>query len=219
MTAPVYYTYDILVETIQTYSQRNDPKFLSQIPTFIANAENSLAIMLKNLGQLQVVNTSPATQVIAKPNRWHVTTSLSVTNTETEEVSFLLEHTYEFVQQFQSELTLLYPVTVPKYYADVDFDHFTITPWLPDLAENWTVQMLYYERPIPLSSSNQQNWWTSYAPQALLYACLRESALWARMPDRSQEYDKLLQGEISNLNKEDMRRDSDRSYNTMAPLA
>lgn len=219
MNTPVYYTYDVLYNMIQTSAQRNDIKFLDLIPTFIANAENRLAIMLKNLGQLQIVNTAPATQTTAKPNRWHITTSISVTNVESGEISYLLERTYEFVTQFQNELTSLYPIVLPQFYADVDFDHFVITPWLPDLAGGWKLQLLYYERPLPLSSQNQQNWWTSYAPQALLYACMRETAIWARTPDRVQHFDALLQGEVSALNKEDMRRDNDRSYNTMPPLA
>jgi len=216
--APVYYNFTRLFDEIQTFSQRNDAKFISQIPVFIANAENRLAIMIKNLGQLQALTLSPVTQIIAKPNRWHVSTSFSVTDTETGEINYLFEKTFEYIKLFQSELTQLYPTKLPQYYGDYDFDHFIITPWLPDLASNWVVELLYYERPEPLSEQNQTSWWTSYAPQALLYACLREAALWARMPDRSQELEMSLQMEIANINKEDVRRYNDRSYNTQAPL-
>jgi hypothetical protein len=213
-TSPVYYDYNVLVAEIQTFAQRNDQKFIDQIPVFIANAENRLALMIKNLGQLQVVTQDPATQIFSLPQRWHVTTSINITNTETGETSFLLERTLEFAKMYQSELSDLMKIYLPQFYANYDFDHIILTPWLPDLASNWKIEMLYYQRPLPLSESNTQNWWTSYAPQALLYACLREVYAWNRQTDKIIQYEQLLQAEVSNINREDQSRIADRSYST-----
>jgi len=70
--------------------------------------------------------------------------------------------------------------------------------------------VLYYERIQPLDSSNQTNWFTIYAPQALLYGTLLQAMPFLkndeRMPMWQAQYDKIMQV----LKAEDIQRMGDR---------
>jgi hypothetical protein len=71
-------------------------------------------------------------------------------------------------------------------------------------------EVLYYERLQPLDSSNQTNWFTTYAPQALLYGSLLQAMPYVkndeRMPMWQQNYDLIIQ----TLKAEDVQRIGDR---------
>jgi len=70
--------------------------------------------------------------------------------------------------------------------------------------------VLYYERIQPLDSSNQTNWFTIYAPQALLYGTLLQAMPFLkndeRIPMWQAQYDKIMQV----LKAEDIQRMGDR---------
>jgi hypothetical protein len=78
----------------------------------------------------------------------------------------------------------------------------------PDAAYNFEV--LYYERIQPLDATNQTNWFTIYAPQALLYGSLLQAMPFLkndeRMPMWQQQYDAIMQTLIA----EDKLRVADR---------
>ena len=68
----------------------------------------------------------------------------------------------------------------------------------------------YYERVQPLDSSNQSNWFTQYAPQALLYGSLLQAMPFlkndARIAMWQQQYDLIM----ATLKAEDQARTGDR---------
>jgi hypothetical protein len=70
--------------------------------------------------------------------------------------------------------------------------------------------VLYYERIQPLDSSNQTNWFTIYAPQALLYGSLLQAMPFLKDDDRmvmwKANYDLIMQ----TLMAEDKLRIGDR---------
>jgi hypothetical protein len=78
----------------------------------------------------------------------------------------------------------------------------------PDLAYNYEV--LYYERVQPLDVTNQTNWFTQYAPQAMLYGSLLQAMPFLkndeRMPMWQAQYDRV----IATLKAEDVARIGDR---------
>ena len=95
----------------------------------------------------------------------------------------------------------------PVYYGDYDYTHWLVAP-TPDVDYNFEV--LYYERIQPLDSSNQTNWFTIYAPQALLYGSLLQAMPFLkndeRMPMWQANYDQIMQ----TLKQEDVQRIGDR---------
>ena len=70
--------------------------------------------------------------------------------------------------------------------------------------------MLYYEEVQPLDSTNQTNWFTQYAPQAMLYGSLLQAMPFLkndeRLPMWQAQYDKI----VAQLKTENIQRLGDR---------
>jgi hypothetical protein len=78
----------------------------------------------------------------------------------------------------------------------------------PDQA--YSYEVLYYERPQPLDSSNQTNWFTQYAPQALLYGSLLQAMPFLKNDNRVQLWQAMYQQAMDILTAEDKLRVADR---------
>jgi len=204
MTVAAVMTYDSLVADISSYLERTDTQTLEKIPTFIMLAEQVIASQIKFLGNLTVNESTmvQGTNIIAKPARWHKTVSLNVTVDGIRQPVFL--RTYEYLRQYWNEAT---EEDIPKYYADYDYSHWLVAP---TPADAYTFEVLYYERVQPLDSSNQTNWFTTYAPQAMLYGSLLQAMPFLkndeRMPMWRAEYDLI----INTLKAENTQRIGDR---------
>lgn len=204
MTVAAVMTYDSLVADISSYLERTDTATLEKIPTFIMLAEQVIASEIKFLGNLTVMqSTMVATQpVIDKPARWHKTVSMNVVVAG--ERKPVLLRKYEYLREYWPDPT---QTEVPKFYCDYDYTHWLVAP---TPASGYTFEVLYYERIQPLDSSNQTNWFTIYAPQALLYGSLLQAMPFLkndeRMPMWQAQYDKI----INTLKTEDLTRIADR---------
>ena len=204
MTVAAVMTYDSLVADISSYLERTDTATLEKIPTFIMLAEQVIASQIKFLGNL-TVNTSTMTAsqpIIDKPARWHKTVSMNVT-VAGEKTPILLRK-YEYLREYWPDAT---QTGVPKFYADYDYTHWLVAP---TPASGYTFEVLYYERIQPLDSSNQTNWFTIYAPQALLYGSLLQAMPFLKNDDRipmwQAQYDLIM----TTLKTEDIQRIGDR---------
>lgn len=204
MTVAAVQTYDSLVDDISTYLERTDAATLAKIPTFIMLAEQVIAAEIKFLGNLTVMqSTMTATQsVIDKPARWHKTVSMNVV-VDGERTPILLRK-YEYLREYWPDAT---QTDVPKFYCDYDYTHWLVAP---TPSQNYNFEVLYYERIQPLDSSNQTNWFTIYAPQALLYGTLLQAMPFLKNDERmamwQAQYDKI----INVLKAEDLTRIADR---------
>jgi hypothetical protein len=197
-------TYDSLVDDVSTYLERTDEATLIKIPQFIMLAEQVIAADIKFLGNLVVVESTMVIgePVIAKPARWRKTVSMNVT-VAGERFPVLLRK-YEYLREYwpQSALT-----DVPKFYCDYDFTHWLVAP---TPAAAYSYEALYYERVQPLDSSNQSNWFTEYAPQALLYGTLLQAMPFLKNDERMPMWQAQYQQIISALQTEDVTRVADR---------
>jgi len=197
-------TYDSLVENIQSYLNRTDTATIEKIPLFIMLAEQIIASQIKFLGNLTVNESSmtQGTNVIDKPVRWHKTVSMNITVAGVKQPVLLRK--YEYLREYWPDDT---QEGLPKFYADYDYTHWLVAP-TPD--DDYTFEVLYYERVQPLDSSNQTNWFTIYAPQALLYGSLLQAMPFIKNDDRvalwQQQYDLIMQ----TLTAEDRLRVADR---------
>jgi hypothetical protein len=197
-------TYTSLVENIQSYLERDDTATVEKIPLFIMLAEQIIASQIKFLGNL-TVNTSTmtaSTSIIDKPARWHKTVSMNIT-VDDERQPVLLRK-YEYLREYWPNAN---STGTPEFYSDYDYTHWLVAP-TPDLA--YTFEVLYYERIQPLDSSNQTNWFTIYAPQALLYGSLLQAMPFLKNDERmamwKANYDQIMQ----TLMAEDKLRIGDR---------
>jgi hypothetical protein len=204
MTAAAVMTYDSLVENIRTYLERTDQATLDKIPLFIMLAEQVIASQIKFLGNMTVQQSTmvQGANIIDKPARWHKTVSMNIT-VAGKRYPVLLRR-YEYLREYWPDPA---STDVPKFYCDYDYTHWMVAP-TPDAAYNFEV--LYYERIQPLESSNQTNWFTIYAPQALLYGSLLQAMPFLKNDERmgmwQQQYDAIMQ----TLMAEDKLRVADR---------
>ena len=204
MTAAAVMTYDSLTNDIETYLERTDEATLEKIPQFIMLAEQTLAADIKFLGNLTVNESTMITgnPVIEKPARWRKTVSMNiVVNGQRKPV---LLRKYEYLREYWPDASL---TDEPKYYADYDYTHWLVSP-TPDSA--YSFEAVYYERVQPLDSSNQTNWFTEYAPQALLYGCLLQAMPFLKNDSRIPLWQQLYMSAVGALKNEDVARVADR---------
>lgn len=204
MTTPSFVlTYDSLTTTVLQYLERKDAAVVAQIPTFITMCEFEIAENIKTLGQLTVANAvmEPNNPVLAKPARWRKTVSMSVNNGTSMQPVFLRK--FEYLKNYAPNPSV---TGTPVYYADTDYEHWYLAP-TPDVA--YEFEVLYYERIAPLSSTNQTNWLTQYAPNAMLYGTLLQAMTFLKNDNRvifQQKFDAAL----ASLKTEDISRVGDR---------
>jgi hypothetical protein len=196
-------TYDSLTSTVLQYLERQDDAVVNAIPTFITLCEFEIAQEIKTLGQLQVATAtmSPNNPILAKPARWRKTVSMTVTNNN--QTQPVLLRKFEYLMNYWPNSSL---TSTPLYYSDTDYQHWYLAP-TPDLAYNFEV--LYYERIPPLSSTNQTNWLTQYAPNAMLYGTLLQAMPFLKNDARAIFQQKYTEA-ITALKTEDVARVGDR---------
>jgi len=197
-------TYSSLVTDISSYLERTDTATIEKIPTFIMLAEQVISAEIQFLGNLTVVTSTMnvGEPIIVKPARWRKTVSINLIDNSQRQPVFLRK--YEYLRNYWPNATQR---DTPVYYCDYDYTHWLVAP-TPDLAYNYEV--LYYERVQPLDVTNQTNWFTQYAPQAMLYGSLLQAMPFLkndeRMPMWQAQYDRV----IATLKTEDVARIGDR---------
>lgn len=204
MTTPSFVlTYDSLTSTVLQYLERRDAAVVAQIPTFITMCEFEIAENIKTLGQLTVANATmeAGNPVLAKPARWRKTVSMSVNNGT--QMQPILLRKFEYLKNYAPNPSV---TGTPVYYSDTDYEHWYLAP-TPDVA--YEFEVLYYERIAPLSSTNQTNWLTQYAPNAMLYGTLLQAMTFLKNDNRvifQQKFDAAM----ASLKAEDISRVGDR---------
>lgn len=204
MTAPVAMTYDSLAADISSYLERTDQATVEKIPTFIMLAEQVIATELKFLGNLNVSTSQMVAgqAIIPKPARWRKTVSMNVTVNGEKKPVFLRK--YEYLREYWPNDAL---TDEPLYYCDYDYEHWLVAP-TPNAAYDFEV--LFYQRVQPLSSSNQTNWFTVYAPQALLYGSLLQAMPFLKNDERTAMWQQQYTAIMQTLKNEDVQRVGDR---------
>lgn len=199
-------TYDSLVSDVEVYADRSDTPFTDQIPKFITLAETRIATEVHGLGYKRfVTSTFPQDQpAVQKPVRWRETVSISIgVGLNLNEHKHIFYRGYPYCRAFWPLST---DTGEPRYYSDYDYEHWLIVP-TPNLS--YPVEITYHERPLPLSTTNQQNWTTKYAPQLILYATLLEAAPFLKRDPQGWQgfYDRAAAA----ITNEDRRRMIDES--------
>jgi hypothetical protein len=197
-------TYNNLVTDIQQYLERTDTATVDRIPTFIGLAEQVIASQIKFLGNLTVQTSSmtASNPIINKPARWHKTVSMNLTVAGRRQPVLLRK--YEYLREYWPDST---QTEVPRFYCDYDYTHWFVAP---TPAQAYSFEVLYYERVQPLDSSNQTNWFTEYAPQALLYGSLLQAMPFLKNDERIPMWQSQYNAIMQTLIAEDKLRIADR---------
>ena len=200
MTAPSTMTFDTLTADIIAYAERSvDSVFVDQVPRFVMQGEARIATEQKPLGYKRVVSGNFNGNTLVKPARWRLTGSFSFINSLNKRV-YLKNRGYEWCRSFWPDASV---TAEPIYYSDYDFETFFFAG-TPN-AQN-AFELVYYERPEPLSSTTQTNWNTRYAQDALLYSCMIPAMVFLKNSERIPEFMQLYQNAIDSIAKEDASR-------------
>jgi hypothetical protein len=198
-------TYDSLTSTVLQYLERRDAAVVEAIPTFITLCEFEIAQNIKTLGQMEVVDSTMqiGNPVIPKPARWRKTTSMTLSVSGQKQP--LLVRKLEYLNTYAQDVSA---TGVPLFYADYDFDHWFVAP-TPNQA--YPFEALCYTRLEPLSSSNQTNWLTQNAPNAMLFGTLKQTAPFLKNDARLAVWKSMFDEALAALKTEDTLRVADRS--------
>ena len=209
---PVAMTYTSLLNDIRAYLERGatlatDPTVYEQLPNLVNLAERRLQRDIKVVGTINVVSSTmiDGTTVYAKPDRWRETVSMFAGvgagfNTRKE----IYPRSYEYCRSFWPNQT---STGAPRFYADYDYQHWLIVP-TPD--EAYPYEILYNEQPVYLDDNTQTNWFTEYAPDALLYGSLLEAQPFLKNEEMITVWDQFYNRSIAAINGEDLRQIVDR---------
>ena len=139
--------------------------------------------------------------ILPKPARWRKTVSFNVTGSSGTP-SPVYVRKYEYLLNYNTGGT----TGLPLYYSDYDYDHWLVSP-TPD--DDYPFQVLFYERLQPLSSTNQTNWLTQNAPNAMLYGTLLQAMPFLKNDQRTI-FQQKYQEAMTVLKAEDQLRVADR---------
>lgn len=190
-------TFTSLVTDIQQYAERSDAPFIDQIPRFIALTENRLASEFRGLGAEKYVTGTLNSNTMPKPERWRETISFSIINGA--DRIYLQNRSYDYCRAYNPTNA----VGVPRFYADYQYEHYFISP---TPATGYQFELAYFERPEPLSATNEVNYFTQYCPQLLLYGSLLEAQPFLKRPERIAEFQALFDRALQGMSQESQRR-------------
>lgn len=207
---PTAMTFNSLQDDLRDYLERGssvDPTVFDQLPRLINLGERDLARALKIQGFINVVSSTMAigTSVYQKPDRWRDTVSINFGVGATEIRTPLFPRSYEYCRMYHPDEDL---TAQPKFYADYDYFNYLFSP-TPDVA--YPFELLYYELPPLLDNTNQTNWSTDYAPNALLHACLLQATRFLKNDERVPLWQSTYDRDLGLLNGEDLQKIIDRS--------
>jgi hypothetical protein len=167
--------YSALVQAIQDYTQNEETSFVSNIPTFVQQAEERInrSIMLPELRKNVTASTLIGNKYIARPSDFLAVFSFAVID-GTGDYTYLLDRDVTFIREAYPSASTQ---ALPKYYAQFDGDtsgeegNFILGP-TPDA--NYDVELHYYYDPESIVTAGT-SWYGTNAEAALLYGSLIEA--------------------------------------------
>ena len=188
------YTYTTLKQAIQDYTDNQETTFVSNLDSFIENAEERILKMipLEIFRKNASANLTTGNKYLPKPSDWLFTYSFAVTDGNSDQ-KFLLNKDVNFIQDYWPDPS---DTSEPVYYADYSLTNFIIAP-TPD--DNYSAEIHYYYRPQSITEA-ETSWLGTNAGPALLYGCLVEAyAFMKSEPDMLQLYEQKMQQALQNL--------------------
>jgi len=152
--------YSELVQAIQDYTQNEETSFVSNIPTFVQQAEERInrSIMLPELRKNATATMTAGNKYVARPSDFLSVFSFAVIDAAGD-TTYLLDKDVSFIRE-------AYPSSgtqaIPKYYAQFDGDYDT------------DEELHYYYDPPSIVTSGT-SWYGTNAESALLYGSLIEA--------------------------------------------
>ena len=208
------YTYAELKTAIKDYTENTETSFVTNLPTFIKNAEQRI-FKLVDLEFFRKNATSSLSQndpYLSVPTDYLASFSVSITNNSSKE--FLLQKDVNFIQEYNPN-----PATtgVPKYYAYFDVSNFIVSP-TPNA--NFAVELHYYYKPDSLTAGSDSGttWLSKNASNAMLYGSLVEAYTYMKgEQDMMTMYEKQFTEALSRIKDLAEARENSDAYRRGLP--
>lgn len=169
-------TYNELVDNIRAYTEIDaNAMSNSNINTFILMTENRILrdIDLDVFKLESYANMTQGNKFLSAPSDILTHRYMMIQSTDN---IFLEFRDTSFMKEYWPDGN---DTGVPRYYSIWDQDSFYIAP-TPDLAYN--VELGYIRKPAQISQLNPTTWISTFAPEALLYACLIQAYSYTKGP-------------------------------------
>jgi len=203
--------------TLKSAIQNTETSFVSNLPTFIVQAEDRIikSVELPNFRKNVTGTFTASNQYLATPSDYLYPYSLAVLDSDSN-YTYLLNTDVSFMRE-------AYPLATttgtPKHYAQFDDTTFIVGP---TPSSNFTTELHYFYIPQSITvASDGTTWLGTNAPEVLLYASLLEAYTFMKgEPDLMMNYEKRFQEALQRLtlesdgyNRKDAYRDGQRKIN------
>jgi len=189
------FTLASLKSSVQDYCETSEATFVSDLDTFIQEAEErilknvSLPVFRKNV----TGSGSTGNPYLSTPTDFLASYSLALIDSNV--YTYPLFKHVSFIRQYSPN-----PATtgVTKYYALFDDNTFILSPTPPS---DYTYELHYKYRPASLTttSGSETTWLSDNAPDALLYGTLVEAATFLKVPEEVAQYEQRFSQAVSAL--------------------
>ena len=211
------WTFTTLKSAIQDYTQNTETSFVSNLPTFIVQAEDRIikSVELPNFRKNVTGTFTASNQYLSTPSDYLYPYSLAVLDSDSN-YSYLLNTDVSFMRE---AYPLVSTTGTPKHYAQFDDTTFIVGP---TPSSNFTTELHYFYIPQSITvASDGTTWLGTNAPEVLLYASLLEAYTFMKgEPDLMMNYEKRFQEALQRLtlesdgyNRKDAYRDGQRKIN------
>jgi hypothetical protein len=171
----------------------NDPAAEQTIDTFIDLAEADMSRRVRHWRMEKRSTAILDTQYSALPSDFYEPIRLSITSGDT----YRLEMESQ-AQMLDRRMRNMNTSGRPRYYAMTD-GSIEVFP-TPDA--DYTLEMVYYSKIIPLDDVNTSNWILQYHPDAYLYGSLVHAAPFLGDDARMQTWSALFEKAVSEMNSD-----------------
>lgn len=207
--------YASLVTMMQEYLLNDEATFVTNIPNFVASAENDIYqnTQIPALRQASTASFTASNEYLTLPSDFLAPYSLAVVVSGTS--TYLLEKEDDYIRA-------AYPTRattgVPKFYAIIDDESLIVGP-TPALA--YTAELHYFFKPSSISVTST-SWLGDNAPNALLYGSLLHGYGYMKgdqdmLTYYQNEYTRALSN-LQILTEGRVRKDTYRTPNQKAPV-
>lgn len=184
-------TYALLKQAVERWSHRTD--ISDVIDNFIELAENEIdkRLMLRNNELRATATMSTTDRFLALPDRFLKMRRLTLINGSLN---------YEIAYRSPEQMTIQDSAGRPKFFTVGSQLEFERTA---DSA--YTLEMQYFSRIVPLTSSNTSNDTLTDYPDLYLWGCLTQLALWEKDVEMALTYQGKFDRAIDEANKQERK--------------
>ena len=185
-----------LKSTVQNYLETDETTFVSNLNTFIENAEDRILKSVQLPNQRKNVDGlfTSSSRFLTTPTDFLAPFSLAVIDSNN---YYYLDFKHNsFIKEFAPSTTT---TGRPRYYAIFDDNTFEVAP-KPD--QNYTAELHYLAKPESLTTQGDTGttWLSTNAEETLLYGTLIEGAIYLKLPaDDIAQYEVRFKESLARL--------------------